>query len=638
MIDQAIEWVRRHTVPGEGIIIHSRKPVCYPEVTGYYIPTLLHIGERDRAMQFARWLVSVQQEDGSFHGAGETSGYAFDTGQIVRGWVAALPHLPELERPLRRACDWLLATADPGTGRLCVPPAGRAWSLGTRGEVNEGIHLYSLGPIQECGRLLSEARYTQFVQRSRDYYLSNVDLTHFDRPNALSHFYAYIQEALVELDCHDEARRGMESISHFQQDNGAVPGYSNVTWVCSTGLAQLAKVWYALGDVARADKALEFLASLQNPSGGFFGSYGVSANYFPAAEISWAVKYTIDATQAQISNHFDTTAPIYKTEIPEEDGRVQATLRHFGDLNGKRVLDAGCGKGRYTRVLQRAFPRAEITALDISGEMLSHLPQGVRPVLGSLLQLPLADGTFDAVLCAEALEHAVNIEAAVGELARVLAPGGRLAIIDKNIEKVGTLKMPAWEKWFRADDLLECLRAQGLEASVTPVSYEKKTHPDGLFLCWTATRNGQALANGEPTQLDVSGTRAIPAKPNPIWRLAFSLAAVHGPRLGLAASHFPSWVQSETAALALHPVPVGSHSDNLDSILLPVGETDLEHVEVTRLLGKLRAGGCLLILAPDTVTTNAIERVSGGQRLTLIAGEAVDTCRLFSLSRSGEAS
>ena len=37
MIDQAIQWIKRNTVPGEGIVVHTRKRVCYPEVTGYFI-------------------------------------------------------------------------------------------------------------------------------------------------------------------------------------------------------------------------------------------------------------------------------------------------------------------------------------------------------------------------------------------------------------------------------------------------------------------------------------------------------------------------------------------------------------------------------------------------------------------------
>ena len=76
---------------------HSRQRVCYPEVTGYFIPTLLASGLRDLAHQYARWLVSVQKPDGSFGGGGEEASFAFDTAQVVRGWVEVAPQMPELE-------------------------------------------------------------------------------------------------------------------------------------------------------------------------------------------------------------------------------------------------------------------------------------------------------------------------------------------------------------------------------------------------------------------------------------------------------------------------------------------------------------------------------------------------------------
>ncbi len=323
MLEKAIQWIKNNSVPGQGIIISSRQRVVYPEVTGYFIPTLLSIGEHDLARQYAQWLISVQRADGSFGGGGDERSYAFDTGQVVRGWVALIGEMPELAQPLRRACDWLIQTADPHTGRLIVPPPGNAWSLGPRGEVNEGIHLYVLTPLRQAGQILNEPRYTRFVEKSLSYYLKNVNLTDFAQTNALTHFYAYIQEALLDLECQKEAQIGMASVARFQQQTGAVPGYSDVNWVCSTGLAQLAQVWYRLGEFERAEKALNFLALLQNPSGGFFGSYGVEANYFPAEEISWATKYAVEAVQRQISSHFDQTVHLYQANIPETDGRVQ---------------------------------------------------------------------------------------------------------------------------------------------------------------------------------------------------------------------------------------------------------------------------------------------------------------------------
>ena len=78
------------------------------------------------------------------------------------------------------------------------------------------------------------------------------------------------------------------------------------------------------------------------------------------------------------------------------------------------------------------------------------MPAGIHTRAGSMTALPFEDGWFDAAYATESLEHAVEIDEAVGEICRVVKPGGRIAIIDKNAEHCGKLKTPEWERWFDA--------------------------------------------------------------------------------------------------------------------------------------------------------------------------------------------
>lgn len=289
--ERAMDWFKSHLVPGQGIIVHTRQPVPYPEVTGYWVPTLYNWGESELARACTRWLLSIQLPDGAFP-APDGVPYTFDTGQVMRGLCAALEDdVPGAEPALRKACDWTLTQVD-ASGRLLTPSTDQ-WT----GIANDLIHTYVLPPLALAGRLLGVKAYEDAARFVLAYYKRQPDLVPFNR---LSHFHAYAMEALTELGELELARRGMADVARCQRADGSIPAYPGVNWVCSTGMAQYAIVWYALGEKARADRAIAYLEKIQNPSGGFFGSYGDGAKYIPGGEISWGVKYFLDASRLKL--------------------------------------------------------------------------------------------------------------------------------------------------------------------------------------------------------------------------------------------------------------------------------------------------------------------------------------------------
>ncbi len=167
---------------------------------------------------------------------------------------------------------------------------------------------------------------------------------------------------------------------------------------------------------------------------------------------------------------------------------VRLILEYFGDLDGRRVLDIGCGKGRFARILKEQHGTACVAALDLAESMLRYVPQGIDPVCGSMTALPFPDASFDAAYATESLEHAVDIPAAVAEMTRILKPGGRLVIIDKNAEQWGRLETPEWERWFRREELQKLLQKHCRQVTSKPVSYWEDVKPDGLFLAWLAVK------------------------------------------------------------------------------------------------------------------------------------------------------
>jgi ubiquinone/menaquinone biosynthesis C-methylase UbiE len=193
----------------------------------------------------------------------------------------------------------------------------------------------------------------------------------------------------------------------------------------------------------------------------------------------------------EIVRHFNEAAADeenFPSTIDPRIYHVQLILEYFGGLNGKRVLDVGSGKGRFARVLAERYPQASIVGFDLAEAMLRSVPASVFACAGSMTALPFATAAFDSAYATESLEHAVDIEAAVAEICRVVRPGGRIVIIDKNAQQWGRLKTPEWEKWFGRKQLEKLLRRHCAKVSSRPISYWEDVAPDGLFLAWLAER------------------------------------------------------------------------------------------------------------------------------------------------------
>lgn len=139
----------------------------------------------------------------------------------------------------------------------------------------------------------------------------------------------------------------------------------------------------------------------------------------------------IAAHEAAVGARFDALEARFRAEVEPDDVRLRAILGALGAVQGRRVLDLGCGKGRFaTRLVEIG---AEVIGLDLSAGMLARAA-GTQRVRGSALRLPLAGSSVDAVIAVEVFEHlpALGIDPALTEIRRVLRPGGRIAILDKN--------------------------------------------------------------------------------------------------------------------------------------------------------------------------------------------------------------
>ncbi len=111
---------------------------------------------------------------------------------------------------------------------------------------------------------------------------------------------------------------------------------------------------------------------------------------------------------------------------------VLQTLKKFGFPSTGCLLEVGCSSGFMLRDLKREFPKAQIVGSDILTRALERLAEtlpGVPLLQMDLVDCPLAEGQYDAVVAINVLEHIENDVTALQQIARVLKPGG-LAIIE----------------------------------------------------------------------------------------------------------------------------------------------------------------------------------------------------------------
>ncbi len=167
---------------------------------------------------------------------------------------------------------------------------------------------------------------------------------------------------------------------------------------------------------------------------------------------------------------------------------VKLVLEYLGELGTGTVADVGCGKGRFARLIREKNPAAQVVALDLAEAMLRHVPEACEPVAASMTALPLRTESCAGAIAIESLEHAVEIPLAVAELCRIVRPGGRIVIIDKDVRAWGRLDTPSWEKWFGEKELSGLLRRHCSHVTSRPISYWEDVEPDGLFLAWLAVK------------------------------------------------------------------------------------------------------------------------------------------------------
>jgi demethylmenaquinone methyltransferase/2-methoxy-6-polyprenyl-1,4-benzoquinol methylase len=162
------------------------------------------------------------------------------------------------------------------------------------------------------------------------------------------------------------------------------------------------------------------------------------------------------------------------------DGRWRRLAAASAVRPGDRVLDAACGTGDLALADRKAG--GEVTGLDFSERMLERARRKsdqIEWVQGDVLALPFDDAAFDAATIGFGIRNVDDLDAGLRELARVVRPGGRLAVLE--ITRPRGVLRPFFRLWF---DVLIPLAGKvlpgGAAYSYLPASVRRFPGPDDL--------------------------------------------------------------------------------------------------------------------------------------------------------------
>lgn len=139
--------------------------------------------------------------------------------------------------------------------------------------------------------------------------------------------------------------------------------------------------------------------------------------------------------KVEIVEGYDIWAPTYDAERnPLIALEENITLNLVGDVKNQRILDVGCGTGRYCELLAKR--EANVVGIDPSRKMLKYAKKKITPsckfelLLGTIEDARFPSSYFDAVVCALTVGHLLELEPVIREVSRIIKSRGRLIVSD----------------------------------------------------------------------------------------------------------------------------------------------------------------------------------------------------------------
>ena len=291
----------------------------------------------------------------------------------------------------------------------------------------------------------------------------------------------------------------------LENQSGSYPAVVSELVVDEAALYALAIIeLFQEGELAEGDHQLWRLRLEQRPDGSFPMLIESRLSYVTSEggrlllslNSPHAAKLFLEACEAQVIAHAKQPTVNLPMTIDPQDGRLLALIEW---MNGwqktpAKVIDVGCGPGRFLSHLVAQFPNNKWEGLDPNASLLKHLPKTVKQRKSDLYS-GLRRSNYDGVYAVEVLEHCIYPERAIKVMCHALRPGGRILIIDKHAGWQKYSEHEPWERWFKPQEVCDWLEPYCTNIQVRPVAHGADRKPSGLFQCWTAEKKAKSPAD-----------------------------------------------------------------------------------------------------------------------------------------------
>ena len=302
----------------------------YVETSGYIIETFYDVAlaHNDtsaalRAEAIGRWLITVQNEDGSFSNESMSrgSGLVFDTGQVLFGLTRCCKETGDTQflAAAQKASLWLGRQQD----------EDGAWRKSTHKNIVHSYNARSAWAMLEFAKIANDKNIQALARKNLIWTISQqTEMGLFENASftpgtaAFTHTIAYVIRGLFEggLLLGDKtilaaSLRAAETVAKHVEPSGFIPGRMGLDgtvddgFSCLTGNCQMAIIWYKMStyfnmpDLAKAaNKTMDYVQSCQdiktenlNIKGAVKGSEPIWGGYTPLAYPNWATKFFIEA-------------------------------------------------------------------------------------------------------------------------------------------------------------------------------------------------------------------------------------------------------------------------------------------------------------------------------------------------------